>query len=150
MFHWIIISVAILFIAANILPFVRNSFWVFRILEYPRLQKLAIGVFILIAMFFFRNDAGDIFLITGGLVFICCAYLCYKIFPYTFFAANEMKKADTITQNGGLKILTANVLEDNTDYKKLLQLVHTTDPDIIFLLETDEKWNNGVAELNEK
>jgi endonuclease/exonuclease/phosphatase (EEP) superfamily protein YafD len=39
------------------------------------------------------------------------------------------------------------VYRDNRDYRRLLQLVQLCDPDIIFLVETDEAWEEGVRSL---
>jgi endonuclease/exonuclease/phosphatase (EEP) superfamily protein YafD len=48
-----------------------------------------------------------------------------------------------------ITILVANVFQDNNDFAKLLALVELRDPDVIFLLETDQKWLKGVKSLKQ-
>ncbi len=46
-----------------------------------------------------------------------------------------------------IRIFAANVLQTNTQYAKMLQQIRDCNPDIIFLLETNKAWANGVKEL---
>ena len=43
-----------------------------------------------------------------------------------------------------LNLLVCNVYQDNTNHTKLCQLIESKDPDIVFLLETDNLWKNGL------
>ena len=43
-----------------------------------------------------------------------------------------------------LNLLVCNVYQDNTNHAKLCQLIESKDPDIVFLLETDNHWKTGL------
>jgi endonuclease/exonuclease/phosphatase (EEP) superfamily protein YafD len=48
-----------------------------------------------------------------------------------------------------LTIYSANVLEENTEYERLLDQIKSSDPDIIFLLETNQAWANAMQPLKQ-
>ena len=49
-----------------------------------------------------------------------------------------------------INILVSNVYQYNTSYSKLLALIEKRNPDIIFLVETDQKWLEAVIGLREE
>ena len=136
-----------LLIIAVILPFVKNDYWIFRILEYPRNQKFFIACVILISLFFTNTYQGfDIVLMS--LIGACVFYLAYKIWPYTFFAKKEMLSLKTGGEvSNQVKIFSANVFQDNKDYQSMLQQVKETDADLVFLLETNKEWEKHMDAL---
>lgn len=141
-------ALTIFLVLISFLPLVRSDFWTFRILEYPRFQKLILGFFCLFVQFFLWQQNKDAFPFLFAASAICCVYLLVKIYPYTPFAPKEMVRADAYTKEGSLKILTANVLQTNQDFGRMLQQIRSMDPDLVFLLETDESWAAGVKELD--
>lgn len=138
----------VIFILATILPFVRSDFWTFRILEYPRLQKLIIGLTIFAFIIGAKQFTGQWFWWMMIPMVGCIIYLIVKVFPYTIFGPKEMKRIAKSLPEAELKIFTANVLQENNDYSKLLQQIKDMDPDIIFLVETDNDWRNETEILN--
>jgi endonuclease/exonuclease/phosphatase (EEP) superfamily protein YafD len=118
-------------------------------LEYPRLQKLfiIIGVFGFWVIYWPENNRFYQFLAAGLLASII--YLLYKIMPYTVLYKKEMKRLPQGDAPNEIKIFAANVYQDNKAYKNILEQIKSCDPDLIFLLETDKGWAEGVAELGE-
>jgi endonuclease/exonuclease/phosphatase (EEP) superfamily protein YafD len=49
-----------------------------------------------------------------------------------------------------ISILVSNVLTPNTQYHKLLEIVHRRQPDILLTLESDKKWEEALKELEEE
>jgi endonuclease/exonuclease/phosphatase (EEP) superfamily protein YafD len=147
----IVISIlAFLFLLMTLMPFVRSDFWTFRVLEYPRLQKLSLGIGLMVACIVTRGSTGNWFPWIFAVLVVCNAYLIYKIFPYTVAYKKEMKRVRARNEEREIKIFTANVLQDNTAYNKMLQQINTVDPDIVFLLETNGAWEKGVRSLEQK
>jgi endonuclease/exonuclease/phosphatase (EEP) superfamily protein YafD len=137
-----------LLIVAVLLPFVKNDYWIFRILEYPRNQKFFISFVTLISLAFtITNSTFDI--ITISLLAACVLYLAYKIWPYTVMAKKEMHslKNDGLNIDNQLKLFSANVYQDNTNYSKILQQIKENDPDVILLLETNKAWEKNMDVL---
>jgi endonuclease/exonuclease/phosphatase (EEP) superfamily protein YafD len=137
----------VVFVVITFLPMVRNDYWTFRILEYPRLQKLILGVLLLSICIALQSYVGNSFIWLLALILVSCSYLVIKIFPYTFLAPKEMKQVHMSNKDCALKVFTANVLQDNRAYGRLLKQIKQQDPDFIFLVETDSGWEEGMRVL---
>lgn len=134
----------------TLIPLIKNDYWTFRVFEYPRLQKLALSVFILITYLVFtqiESERNWIFLIG-----ITCnsLFLIYKVFPFTFFAKKVLLNADLIDPENGITIISSNVFQDNTNTMGCMELLSRHNPDVILLLETDNFWYEGTKELGHK
>jgi endonuclease/exonuclease/phosphatase (EEP) superfamily protein YafD len=139
-----------IFIVAALLPFIHNDHWVFRILEYPRYQKFILSIGVLaVSLYFIPINEISFSSITLFLLFACIVYLGYKIFPYTPFQKKEMVAVPSKNTDKQIKVFTANVYQDNHDYDRMLQQIKSTDPDIIFLLETNSAWEKAMDVLLE-
>ncbi len=77
----------------------------------------------------------------------------YRIFPYTPLAAKEVAFAtvdDDVKQTQCFKVLSFNVLQTNRNYRATLDMLEREDPDLVLLLETDQKWVDALAPFMEK
>jgi endonuclease/exonuclease/phosphatase (EEP) superfamily protein YafD len=139
--------ISFLLIVAVFLARVKHDYWIFKILEYPRLQKLFLILVVLIAWFFFwpLNEWWSKLSFWG----LCASavYIIYKIIPYTVIAPKEMAGSIKRKKDDELIIYSANVLQENTEYDRLLKQISAADPDIIFLWETNEAWKKAVETL---
>lgn len=142
--------ISVIMIISVFLSLVRKDFWIYKILEYPRLQKLIL-ILIISCFWYFYWPITELInqLIFYGLL-LSIIYLIYKILPYTSLSKKEMKKVIATDPENELKIFSANVFQDNDQYHKILQQVKETDPDLIFLLETNKAWETATRELNKK
>lgn len=138
---WVI---TILILGITVLPQVRSDFWTFRILEYPRLQKLALAITVIISLVILRPHLGQFFWWLTGVAALCCMYLAIKIYPYTSISPKEMAFLKNRNEDRELKIFTANVLQTNRNFKSMLEQIQAMDPDIVFLVETDEAWKSAM------
>ncbi|TKB97699.1 endonuclease/exonuclease/phosphatase family protein [Pedobacter cryophilus] len=132
-----------------LLPIVKSDFWIFRSLEYSRFQNFIICVIIVFLWIIYYALFNEIDIFAFCINALCVVYLTVKIIPYSIFGIKEIKRVKKRNANREIKILSANVLQDNTAYNKLLQQISVSNPDIVFLLETDEKWQNAVKSLKE-
>jgi endonuclease/exonuclease/phosphatase (EEP) superfamily protein YafD len=137
----------LVFVLITLLPLVNNDYWTFRILEYPRLQKLIFGVVVMIGCIAAHDYIGNWVWWLLAINILCCAFLIGKIFPYTTFSPKEMKRVKLSNTDNDIKIFTANVLQDNQQFDRMLQQIKQKDPDIIFLVETDQSWEQGMQTL---
>lgn len=139
--------VSVLLISTVFLSLVKSDFWLYKILEYPRLQKLVLIVAVSACWFFFWPIESLFYQLVLGALVLSVIYLSYKIWPYTVFSKEEMKKVKSTDPSNELKIFAANVLQENTQYSTMMQQIRSADPDIIFLLETNNAWANAMKEL---
>lgn len=135
-----------LLLLAVLLPLIKNDLWIFRIFEYPRYQKLVLCIIVsaVLVVLYPKQLFPQIVLVLLGIAII---YLLYKIFPYTAIAKKEMNTVAGSNKQNQIKIITANIYQDNTKYEKLLKLIENFSPDIIFLLETDKKWEKAFRSI---
>lgn len=129
------------------LPLVRNNYWIFRSLEYPRFQKFILAICCLIVWGIYSAIFQRYDLIAIAVLTVATIFLTAKIWPYTKLCSTEVKSLKSFDKNRSIKVFAANVLQDNRQYDRILQQIKQTDPDIVFLLETDKGWADGVKEL---
>ncbi|MCG7857636.1 endonuclease/exonuclease/phosphatase family protein [Flavihumibacter sediminis] len=137
-------------IIAVVLPFVRDDYWIFRIFEYPRYQKFLLLLPFFGAMLWFGNYRNWFHLSTTILLALSIIYLAYRIWPYWPFAEKEMKDIVSTNRANQLKVICANVLQENREFDRLYQQLKEHEPDIIFLLETDLKWQEAMDKKLDK
>lgn len=140
--------ISCLMILSVIISMIHRSYWVFRVLEYPRLQKMAIIIPITVLWLYYDPFSNAFY--ASCFIGLCLSivYLVYKISPYTFLNRKEMKHINADPANT-ISIFAANVYQDNREYHRMLQQVRETDPDVIFLLETDKGWEKAMEELKQ-
>ncbi|MES2763482.1 MAG: endonuclease/exonuclease/phosphatase family protein [Bacteroidota bacterium] len=131
------------------LALIKKDFWVFRIFDYPRMQKFVILASVMIVFFiFFRNDFIWIDWLLMCLVFISLVYLAYLILPFTIVGKKMISEnKDPLLKK--LQIVVANVYQENKDHKKLLQLIELRKPDVLLLVETDHNWQKSLQILKQ-
>lgn len=129
---------------------IRNDYWTFRVFDYPRLQKFILSVICLILVFYFYNKYDVWFWVLISAISINLLYLAYLIFPFTIFGKKQVIKAKNNIANQSVSIMISNVYQYNDNTSGCLQEVYKAEPDIVFLLETNKKWDEGTRELNEK
>jgi endonuclease/exonuclease/phosphatase (EEP) superfamily protein YafD len=139
--------VSILLIVSVFLSLVKEDYWVFKILEYPRFQKLILIIMVAASWAFFWPLQKIFHQIIFGGLFVSIIFLLYKIWPYTPFSKKEMLRVKSADVKNEFKVFSANVYQDNKQYDRLLQQIKSTDPDLIFLLETNKSWENATKEL---
>jgi len=91
-----------------------------------------------------------VFWVLIGAISINLLYLAYLIFPFTIFGKKQVIKAKNSIPDQSISIMISNVYQYNNNTNGCLQEVKKANPDIVFLLETDKKWEEGTKELKEK
>jgi endonuclease/exonuclease/phosphatase (EEP) superfamily protein YafD len=138
--------ISYLLVVMVFLPLVRDNFWLFRTLEYPRFQKFILVLSLLatwIAVFFLGKPD----FIAMALLSISAVYLFIKIYPYTSISKKEVSTITYKSPNNSMRIITVNVYQENRRYSEMLQEIRSYDPDIIMMVETDSGWAQAMKEL---
>lgn len=148
--HNILFYLSILVLFTTVIPFIRHDFWVFRVFEYPRLQKLVINILLILAVVCFSFPKNSVDLVILIALFLNLIYLTYLIFPFTKWGRKQIidsKKRDDASK---LKIFIANVYQENRQSKNYLSLIDSCNPDVILLVETNLWWQDAMTSLSEK
>lgn len=129
-------------------PLIRSRHWFFRGFDFPRAQAL-----ILIIIYFFFGllylSPSLEYWIFVGLCLISIGLDIHRIGFYTKLYPVESKQSSLNTKST-FKILSLNVFIKNEDYARVIDLVLAEEPDLLLLLETDEKWRVGLSVLEDK
>ena len=141
---------SIFLILITLIPLIRHDFWVFRVFEYPRLQKLIANVIVLIVALYFSVDGEIKFKIISGLLFINCLYLLYQIYPFTFLAKKQIIATKKPSDQTRIRLLIANVFQDNRDSAGYHHLIESCQPDVILMVETNKWWEKEMDSLGHK
>lgn len=138
-------------LVAVTLPFIKKDHWTLRIFDYPRLQKCIWTGFALLLWVLFYNSPEFWWdwLIMAALAF-SFIYLAFLILPFTPLGTKMIQKARNGEKKEKLNVLVCNVYQYNTNSGSLLNLISIRDPDVVFLLETDQKWQDAVGHLKEE
>ncbi|MGH7964339.1 MAG: endonuclease/exonuclease/phosphatase family protein, partial [Candidatus Binatia bacterium] len=145
----VLIVLSLVFITATVLPFLRSDEWWIRMFDFPRTQT-AIGGLLTITLFLPLWDRGSI-TVSGilALLVLCVLYQGYKMYPYTFLAAKQVLTSDRHNTDSSFSLLISNVLRDNRNVKRYLEIVQEADPDILVAAETDHWWTEQLSVLDE-
>jgi len=135
---------SVFFIVSPFFPATENPHWFFRTADFVRLQSIAIqlGLFTIL-VFVAPEFTWWIWVLLAGLLG-SMIYQFVKVFKYSSWFP---RKKPSFPSNGCVSILAANVLQDNTNYGQFYELIKTYDPDIVLTMESDNKWDEGLAEI---
>src|SRR5687768_17296350 len=95
---------SVLLTVAVFIARVKSDFWIYKILEYPRMQKLVLVIATLAGWAFYWQELATGFKIVAGVLAISALYLAYKISPYTVITRREMKSIRQFEPGNSLKL----------------------------------------------
>ncbi|MEI5640910.1 MULTISPECIES: endonuclease/exonuclease/phosphatase family protein [unclassified Pseudoalteromonas] len=140
--NWFFTGMVIFVVVASFLPLTRHPHWIVRSFEFPRLQLATITAALTMAVFICSLSPGYLTLLLP-----CLLWQISWILPYTPCWSKEVKEASPRAQR--LRIITANVLQNNRQYQPLLSLVREYNPDILVTLESDQHWQAQLDSLTD-
>lgn len=137
-------------IVISLVPLIRHDFWIFRVFEYPRVQKLFINTCLLLSFLLFFGITSTSDQVISLLLFLNSSYLAYQIFPFTIYSKKQLhgiKKNDPEKQIG---LFIGNVYQYNRQADEYLKGIYSMNPDVVMLVETDMWWAEKLEVLKEK
>ncbi len=133
-----------LLIISVLIPFIKHTHWTVRVFDYPRFQKLVLVITTCILFIFIPKTSLTISLFIG--LILASIYLLWVILPYSPFGKKMIDQVDLRPDEKPLNLLVYNVLQDNSKYQNLVELIKKKNPDIVFLLETNKEWMEQIKE----
>lgn len=137
----------IVFAIFSLLPLTRIEGWWVRIFDFPRMQ-IATGIVVLIILQLSLLDISRSFTwFLFAVALACLIYQSWWIVRYSPLYPLEVKSTKNGDGKNKIRIMAANVLTSNRNYKKLLGLVRCYQPDILVTVETDTWWQQKLDAL---
>lgn len=144
----IMLSIAVLLLTAmTMLPRSRSSRWWIRVLDFPRFQLLIASLVLLTLLLWFLEPFSALTATLVALTFGCGIYQGYWILPYTRLSSKEVGWANTDKVGESVRLVCANVLTPNRNAEELIRIIGNCSPDIILTLESDQWWQDKLAQL---
>lgn len=149
MWFWEILAIVVIWLSFwSLIP--RDEWW-FRAADFPRLQLLGLGGCALLGLVYFRYQWTALQIILLFLLVIALSYQLRMVLPYTFIWSKQVKQVaeDALNPEQQIALLVSNVLTPNRNYHLLIQHIQRLQPDIVLTLESDAKWQQALAVIEQ-
>ena len=148
--HSVIVYINLFLIVITFIPLIKNDFWVFRVFEYPRLQKLFLNIVLLVLTCIYIDRSSYFELGVLAALVLNILYLVYLVLPFTPFAAKQLLKSKKPAGQNNINLLIANVYQDNRQSAAYHALIKKCDPDVILMVETNRWWQNEMDTIKSR
>jgi len=136
-----------LLLLATLLPLSRSKRWWVRNWAFLR-QHIFVSASVLLVGSFLFLDNGLQYAIFGVLLTGIILYQASWLYTYTKVKKVTVPQLEAdVTKD--LTLLASNVQMKNSEYKEVSTLIQTEKPDVLFLMETDQKWFDGLGSVLE-
>lgn len=143
MLNWLFWGVAIAALITTLLPLTNSVMWWVRMWDFPRVHIAGVALVTLLATLPFALVLKPLL---AAVLASIVLYQGVQIFPYTPLAQTEVDMVPAPTPEEEIVLLSVNVLMENTRHDDLIAIVERENPDVLFLMETDETWNSALSE----
>ena len=123
-----------------------NEGWI-RILDFPRfLALILIGVIAIGCAIFLKRHRWPVVLA----LMLAASWQIWRIYPYMLPASQEVPRESTIAGDDPrscFSVLGLNVLQSNRSYAAAIATIEREQPDVLLLMETDDRWLKALTPL---
>lgn len=143
----LLVALLLLLVLLSFLSLWWTDHWWVRLWDFPRLQIAGLLLVLGAGLFFmkFRRTPG--FWVLFSAVAAALAWQASHFIAYFPPYPEQVADAKTCPPGRQISLLNANVLLNNKQYGKLLQLVRQRRPDVLLLLEPGPEWAKAVEPL---
>ena len=140
-------SIAIMLLIAVVVSLIPTDFWFVRTIDLVR-EPLSYLAAILLIVSIFVGGARR--WITVAALSLLIAINIWRIWPYSFLADKQLSFAEDETKIAEARCFSAmsvNVKVKNEQYQLISDQVRKEAPDVLFLMETDDRWIENLEPL---
>ncbi len=146
--HTFICVIFLLVILSTIIPFSSHPHWSVRLFDFGKIQLTVLGVMSLVFSFFLVARTPELLWLQAGVV-ACLLYNTSILIKYTsFYRVKDIAISET--HSDSVAILSANVLQFNTEYERFVEMVRSADPDVFLTMESNENWDTAMTVLEKE
>lgn len=146
---WLARITLALLVLVTLAPLVNTGYWVVRLCDFPRVQILILLLVPTLAIvahawgtWGFRREHG----ILGGVILAAACWQAAHVLPFTPLWQQELAKA---SERENLRLMIANIKFENNQFDAVSQVIEQHDPDLLLLIEINEKWNSELDQLRQ-
>ncbi|MGR3571546.1 endonuclease/exonuclease/phosphatase family protein [Brevirhabdus sp.] len=145
---WLTGGLIVLLSVASLLPFIETNIWFIRYLDFPRMQ-FALALIVLLAVF---AALGALMrgwgLAVAAMAALALVYHGYRLWPYQPMASPMIERTADCPADRQLRVMVANVRRGNEKPQLLLDLAGAERPDLLIVMETNERWDRALRPLD--
>jgi len=138
-----ILLVYFIFIIGPLLPLLPATHWSIRFFDFVRIQTVAIQVLLIAFSYLYWQSFTTIHHVSIYAMIAVLLYQLWLIRPYTPFY--HRRKPQSTLHKEQLTLVTANVLQTNTNYDTFIKIIKDSNPDIFITMESDERWDQEIS-----
>lgn len=138
---FLVLSLVLIFF--NLLPFIKNQHWIFRAPEFIKIQLLILQLIASIGLFIF-TDKNNWFLFVLIFQIALIIYNTYLLARFTKFYKSTNK---SIADSQSFKVISANIYQFNTQFKKFKDFIRSEQPDFFVTIESNKDWELEMRSL---
>lgn len=148
---FILISCLLIVIALLSTLYNNTSIWWIKITNFPRQQLLVLGCICLLLLLFFIKKKTLFTQILAFALVLSVVIHSWFLVPYTPLFNTEVQfyKHKLVNPEDKLALFIANVYMKNRNADALLNTINNANPDIIFLVETNQWWQQAMKPLRD-
>lgn len=136
---------------ATVLPMLPSKQWYIRVFDYPRLQTFFIAVAAMIWYLWFYFEQNNVGYISAFVFVVVIVLQAKKALPYTPLGKKQVLQVDAnADKKAEIKLVICNVLQTNTNYQQMLEMVNQHNPDIFITTESDRIWQDALSPLEKQ
>lgn len=150
---WVFAAVAAILLAAAAAPLIRTGWWPIRILDFPRMQIAVIAAafavtLLVICLIWGWSPLRLGALATLGLVVV---WEGSHVAPYTRWWPDEAPPAPAdAAAEEEVCLLIVNLDYRNAQHAAMRDMIEAVDPDLLLLVELDERWESALAGIRDR
>ena len=151
MMEWTIWVLTGLLVAMTLVPVSRISHGFVRVMSFPRQQIILIAVVLAIIAPFALSGQG-LWLTLAALAGVLAFQMFYiaRFFPFMRKQTLDVGEELGVDTSRHISVMASNVKLSNRKYHLLLDLVEQVDPDVLMVVEIDDRWLEALAPLRER
>ncbi|MCA9776042.1 MAG: endonuclease/exonuclease/phosphatase family protein [Candidatus Eremiobacteraeota bacterium] len=131
-------------ILATLVPLSPSQHWSVRVFDFAKLQFFWLQVLTLIL--FVRFPSNNREWVVYGLLLLCALYNGSVLVRYTsLYRLPPGRKS--FGKSESLVLVSANVLQFNTEYERFVELIKKVQPDLFLTMESNEDWDTAMRVL---
>lgn len=140
-------SITIALLIAVLMSLIPTDHWFIRTIDLVREPLSYVTAILLIVSLYV---GGEKRWITAAALSVLIAINIWRIWPYSFLAERQLplaKDGSMSEENRCFSAMSANVKVKNEQYQSISDQVRKEAPDVLFLMETDDRWIENIEPL---
>lgn len=132
-------------ILATLLPLSSYQHWTVRVFDFAKIQLTILESLTLLLGFLYVPRSPEFWIAQAALL-VCQSFNLWTLLRYSRWYPVKARQRSG-RHSAEISLMSANVLQFNTDYQSFIDQVHRVDPDMVLTMESNEAWETAMRVL---